>query len=113
MKMKCHKIRGVEKSVCTAEQKIAYNLAFRAHISFGDEYKKLHTSVAKSEALSKIRDMQLKNFKSSYDYKPGKFNEDAIFCALNAGLKNYIEMPFIATDYGKIGEAFPIVYGIE
>lgn len=26
--MKMHKIRNVDKSVCTAEQKIAYNYAF-------------------------------------------------------------------------------------
>ena len=27
MKLQYHKIRGVDKSVCTAEQKIAYNMA--------------------------------------------------------------------------------------
>ena len=26
--MKMHKIRGVDKKICTAEQKIAYNYAF-------------------------------------------------------------------------------------
>lgn len=29
MKLQYHKIRGVDKSVCTAEQKIAYNMASR------------------------------------------------------------------------------------
>ena len=31
MKLQYHKIRGVDKSVCTAEQKIAYNMAWRIY----------------------------------------------------------------------------------
>lgn len=31
MKLQYHKIRGVDKSVCTAEQKIAYNMASRIY----------------------------------------------------------------------------------
>lgn len=31
MKLQYHKIRGVEKAICTAEQKIAYNIAWRIY----------------------------------------------------------------------------------
>ena len=27
-----HKIRGIDKNICTAEQKLAYNIAFRISI---------------------------------------------------------------------------------
>ena len=40
--MKYHKIAGVEKAVCTAEQKIAYNLAFRAHIANQSEFDRVN-----------------------------------------------------------------------
>ncbi len=39
--MKYHKIPNVEKSVCSAEQMIAYNIAFRLHISYADQFKKV------------------------------------------------------------------------
>jgi hypothetical protein len=52
----------------------------------------------------------MKNYRSEYDYKPGKYDEDAIFCALNAGISAYLERPFIASDYVTIGKAFPAHY---
>ena len=48
--MKYHKIRGVDKAICTAEQMIAYNMAFRIEISMGHEYRALSTGLAKAEA---------------------------------------------------------------
>lgn len=109
MKLTYHKISGVEKSVCTAEQKIAYNLAFRSHISYGDAFNKL-SGFAKSEAIIKIRDAMMRQYRLGYDYKPGKFNEDAIQAALHAGLREYLENPFIAWDYESIGKTFPANY---
>jgi len=110
--MTYHKIRGVDKSVCTTEQKIAYNLAFRAHISFQDEYNNARSvSAACASALvGEIVALSLKHFRCAYDYKPGKFDEDAIFSALNAGLSAYLDQPFIASDYATIGKAFPANY---
>lgn len=110
--MKYHKICGVEKSVCTAEQMIAYNLAFRAHISFQDEYNKARSVSAAcvSALVGEIVALSMKNYRSAYDYKPGKYDEDAIFSALNAGLSAYLDQPFIASDYATIGKAFPANY---
>ena len=38
--MKYHKIRNVDKSVCTAEQKIAYNAAFYHTFDYRETWKK-------------------------------------------------------------------------
>ena len=108
--MKYNKIRGVEKSVCTAEQKIAYNLAFRASISYQDVYNKAKTisAVCVSDILRKIVEQEMHEFSFSSDC--GKYNGDAIESALNAGIENYLNNPFIASDYATIGKAFPALY---
>ena len=108
--MKYHKIRGVDMETCTAEQKIAYEMAFRAHISFGDAFNKLDSGFAKTEAVIKIRDCMMKQYRDGYNYKPGRFNEDAIQSALHAGMRDYLEKPFIAYNYESIGKAFPAHY---
>lgn len=114
MKMKCKKIRNVEKSVCTAEQKIAYNLAFRAHITFGDKFRQAvknnETSMNLKDYIIQCRDFEMKQWKNNPNYS--KYNEDAIFCALNAGLYQYMEKPFIASDYETIGKCFKLVYDV-
>ena len=110
MKLKYHKIRNVEKAICTAEQMIAYNMAFRAHISFGDRFRKLDSAMAKDDAVHGIIANLFKQYHNGYDYKAGKFNEDAIQAALNAGLRSYLEKPFVAQDYETVGRAFPAHY---
>ena len=108
--MKTRKINGIEKSVCCCEQKIAYNLAFRAHINFGDKFQKLETASEKQTMAHKIRDILLKDFDESALAENNRYNKDAIFVALNQGLSEYLDHPFIACDYDKISEAFPIPY---
>ena len=110
MKMKYHKIRNVDINTCTAEQKIAYNMAFRADLSYGDEFRKLDTAMAKSDAAHDIIRHMFAQYRAGYDYKAGRYNEDAIQAALNAGLGKYLEKPFIAADYETIGKAFPANY---
>lgn len=106
--MNLHKIPKIDKAVCSAEQKIAYNIAFRVHINHGDSFQSLPTEAAKSEAKGKLIRLYMENYQQSYDYKPGRYNEDAIFVALNQGLQEYLEKPFIASNYESIGRAFPI-----
>jgi len=110
--MKTKKIRNIDRSVCVGEQKVAYNMAFRAHINCSSKYEKLDSEMEKSAFITKIRDLLMEEFRSAYDYKPGEFNEDVIFVALNQGLKNYMENFFIASEYEQIGKAFPIPYEI-
>ena len=50
-------------------------------------------------------------YRMGRDYKPGKYNEDAIFCALNAGFENYLKAKYhILSSYKEIGEMFPANY---
>ena len=110
--MKYHKIHNVEKSVCTAEQMIAYNIAFRLHISYADEFKKVN-AVNQGEARADCVDLAregLKWYRMSYSYKPGKYDEDAIFSALLAGLYDYLAEFRIFANYEDIGIAFPAHY---
>lgn len=110
MAIKYHKINGVEKSVCTQEQKIAYNIAFQIHINHGREWEKRdnYCRAAQTEFLHNLIRMYLDNFKRNYPNC--RADIDGIFCALNAGLENYLNKSFIATDYKRIGEAFPANY---
>lgn len=104
--MKTYKIQGVEKDVCCVEQKLAYNIAFRCDIGHSTQFKACKTNIQKSELVSKLRDMYM-GFMADTKVK---YNPDALFVALNQGLKNYMENPFIASDYETIGKAFPIPY---
>lgn len=113
--MKYHKIRGVKMSVCTVEQKIAYNLAWRADLRCGERFRAclplVTFSEAKACALKLAREM-FDEYRASYDYQrnPGKYTDAAIFGALLAGLYDYLCKPFIATDYTTIGKTFPAHY---
>lgn len=110
--MKYHKIRNVSKEVCTAEQKIAYNLAFRAHINFQEEFDRVnavHPGGARSDC-TRLAHREVESFRRAHDYKPGQYDDDAIFSALLAGLYDYMCRPFIATSYEQIGKAFPAQY---
>lgn len=89
--LKTHKIRNVDKSVCCAEQKIAYNLAF-CHLNIGG------FSVEKA----------LEIWRGSAQAAEGRYNAEAIEAALRAGADAYRERPFIASRYEQIGEAFPL-----
>lgn len=110
--MKYHKIRNVAKETCTAEQMIAYNLAFRVHISYQDDFNRVNAmnpGVARHEIASLVKEA-IRHYTLAYDYKPGKYDLDAIAAALQAGLYDYLCKPFIATDYSQIGKAFPANY---
>lgn len=101
--MKYGKIRGIDKKVCTAEQMVAYNLAFRYRDIIKKAYDKMPMEFQKSEVI-----MQATR-KLSNQVK--KYNKDAVFCALNVGLKNYINSEYaILSSYSEIGEMFPAYY---
>lgn len=110
MKFKCKKIKGIDKSVCTCEQKIAYNYAFASHISYGDKYKACKSEIQKSRFLTEVRGYIVDDILRNEDMK--KYNIDVIFIALNNGLRVYFDKAFIASDYKKIGEVFAVPYEI-
>lgn len=110
MEMKCRKIRGIDKSICTAEQKIAYNYAFM-WVSAGKTILKMYGSeLAKSEGFHDIENLVLKDLLRNPDM--AKYNHDAIIVAFRQGFRNYCENWFIATDYERIGKVFHIPYKV-
>lgn len=87
---KLHKINGIDLKTCSAEQKIAYNLAF----SYGEYYKDA--------------DRLMELYRLGYVYKQDRYNEEAIKTALHNGLEKYLEKPFIASSYEIIGKTFTL-----
>lgn len=112
MKLVYHKIPRVEKSTCTAEQMIAYNLASNIPFNLMQEWKNSVESgfeMNKAATVAKIIKWLL-TF-----YNDGKYNKDAIFCCLNAGLQSYLEdsknkTGKTLTSYEEVGKAFPALY---
>ena len=109
--MKYHKIRNVEMNVCTAEQKIAYNLAFSWRDLVKNVYNANDTAMNKNACITDAVHKMIECYQRGYDYKPNKYDIDAIFCALIYGLEDYINSDFgILSSYEEIGKAFPANY---
>lgn len=96
--LKTRKIPGVDKSVCCAEQKIAYNLAFstRDHI--------LRCGLNGEQAVAEA----MKFWRHCPESQNSRHNSDAIRAALAGGLDNYLNSFFIASSYEQIGKSFPL-----
>lgn len=113
MKLKYHKIKNIPLEVCTAEQKIAYNLAF-SNIAIAEKYyNKCVSEIQKSSIVSDIVNLCMKQWTNSYDYeiRQKKYNVDAIFSALMAGMEKYINEKYhILNSYEEIGKMFPANY---
>ena len=113
MKLAYHKIPRVEKSVCTAEQMAAYNIAWRLQLTYLPGWRKISSTgieLHRCDAIQELIEIGMNLYREAYDYQPGKFDEDAIVCCLRAWLKKYMDRPFIATDYATVGRAFPALY---
>ena len=114
--MKYHKIRNIPLKVCTAEAKIAYNLANTYATEYRNEYKKnvLNVSrIAISDFVSEAVNWCIKMWKDGEPYQttPNKYDIDAIFCCLNAGMENYFKGDYaILSTYEEIGKTFPSLY---
>ena len=110
--MKYHKIRNVPMNVCTAEQKIAYNIAWRVYLSFDREYNAARnvSRICASEVAMQARDFYFGEWMTEYAEK-SRYNNDAILAALNAGLENYLAAErHVLGSYEEVGSAFPANY---
>lgn len=104
--MKPHKIRNVDIKVCSAEQKIAYNMAFSDYTHI-ERVQREYTQAAASEAAARLRDIHIDELKRNNT----KYDIDVIFCAYNVGIWDYITAPYhILGSYEDIGKMFPIEY---
>lgn len=100
--MKFHKIRGVEKSVCTAEQKIAYNFAF------ADKDWAMRSDMELWQYLDNVAERTRRNDAMK------KYDIDAIIHCLRQGFISYCKgKQHIFTSYEDIGKAFPSLYPVE
>jgi hypothetical protein len=94
--MKLHKIRNVEKEVCTCEQKIAYNYAVSNYDNIYQDKERIAECVK--------RDLERR---SNGDMK--KYDCNAIFQIFVSNFENYKKAKYhILTSYDEIGNAFPI-----
>ena len=107
--MKYHKIKNVPLNICTAEQKIAYNLAFSNVHIFKKAYDLSPMQFQKSEVIHDAVNFCLRMW--SYNKNVSKYDIDAIFCALNAGIEEYIKKgcPILAS-YEDISKMFKAYY---
>ena len=104
--MKLHKIKGVDKEICSAEQKIAYNMAFADLDAIRRVIKEYGEATAVHYSC-KLRDGHISVLKD----QGCNYNLDAVFCAYNAGILDYCKgKSHIFTSYAEIGKCFPILY---
>lgn len=110
MTMKMRKIPGVDKSICTCEQKIAYNYAF----NWREQIVKIFNSEApefvKAEAKHELCTFVLESLKRNGTNK--RYNIDAIIHCFRVGMEDYAKGVSILSTYKEIGEMFKCLYPI-
>lgn len=105
---KQHKIRNVDKQVCTAEQMLAYNFAFSMGDTIKRWYNRCTTGIQRSEVTQEFTMMCMKQFENS------RYNLDAIVHIFRNNIENYVKSGCkIYINYKEIGEMFPCGYEIR
>ena len=110
MKLKCKKIRNIDKSICTCEQKIAYNYAWEWYEAGKNILNSNCAEFVKSDAIMEIEQNVIDSIKFHEIDK--KYNIDAIIIAFRNGFRNYCNNYFIAYNYEIIGKVFYIPYDV-
>lgn len=99
--MTFRKIPGVEKEICTAEQKIAYNFAFRYRDFDGQKEVIDLLQVVANDIKNNEKMMRM------YDI------DSIIHCLRNGYIEYRKNYPAIITDYKTIGKIFYTLYPIQ
>ncbi len=100
--MNFHKIRNIDKSVCTAEQKIAYNYALSDYLWVMKSDLELY------EYLQNVSE-RIKNDRNMF-----KYDINAIIHCLRNGFIDYCKMKYhIVTSYEEIGRIFYSMYPVK
>lgn len=99
--MTFRKIPNVEKDICTAEQKIAYNFAFRYRDFDGNKELFDLLQVVACDIKNNEKMMQ------RYDI------DSIIHCLRNGYIEYRKNYPAIITDYKTIGEIFYTLYPVQ
>lgn len=93
------KIPKVDKSICTHEQVIAYNMAIK-----DSDFLKKYIQGLNEQEKKKVFDERFKINLASIS--KDKFNIKIIYLAFIQNIEKYIEKPFIAWDYKQVGDFF-------
>ena len=109
--MKMHKIRNIDKSICTCEQKIAYNYAFSFRPQLERIYKSDNMQFVKAGAYQQIINYVIDGIKHNGIDK--KYNIDAIIHCFRNGIENYLNSYSVIASYEEVGKTFPCLYDIE
>ena len=99
--MTFRKIPNIEKNVCTAEQKIAYNFAFRYRDFNGSKELSDLLQVVAAEIKSNEKIMRM------YDI------DSIIHCLRNGYIEYRKNYPAFLTDYETIGKVFYSLYPVQ
>ena len=108
--MKLKKIYGVPLDVCSGEQKIASNYAWRYRDILRRNYE---TAKSKSDFIDKWASDIADEFKE--DYPESKINSEGVRLALIGGLEQFITGggSGIFTSYEEVGRAFPLAEAVR
>lgn len=111
--MKYHKIRNVPLGVCTAEAKIAYNVAFLHLADYRTAWKKQAAKccgIAKADFIAEAKNWAMSFILNDREICQ-RYNIDAIDCCLRAGIEDYFNADYaILTSYAEIGKIFKSYY---
>lgn len=111
--MNYHKIKNVDMSVCTCEQKIAYNYATTYAIKYRDTWRNTASKYFEFQRSDFIHDAVqwcMKLLMNNSEIMK-KYDVDAIQATLNTGMRNYFESDrTILSSYEDIGRMFPADY---
>lgn len=102
-----HKIRNIDKKICTCEQKIAYNYAFSYRDILSQIRQSHDTKEEKSKAYQRIINMVREDLERNGTGKRYHIAE-IVECFAN-GIENYLNSSPILTNYQDIGKVFPYV----
>ena len=105
---KVKKIRNIDRDVCCAEQKIAYNYAFSYYDIFLKKYQAAQDAAHKEEITQQAVDFVLKDITYT-DKTVLKYNVDVIIIAFRNGFENYCNLKHhILNSYEEVGNLFKI-----
>lgn len=111
--MKYHKIRGVPLNVCTAEQKIAYNIMFAEKDCVLRRMKTVENPADGMQLFRNSIPVLAHKFAADFsrNYPDCRVDIDGVCSALMNGMEKYVlGEKDIAWSYEEIGKMFPALY---
>ena len=106
--MKLHKLPNVSVRICSAEQKLAYDLAVVYADVYTPFWRKARSETEKQNVLNEAVDAMVCRYIASYRFSAGKRDVNALRTALQNGLPQHFEHPEYLYEYVEIGRRFRV-----